>query len=172
MTTSPRPLFTPVPDAPLAPRPAPVGRHGLLIGDLERDATCQQLAQHFAAGRLTADELDQRVDASMRARTNIDLHLLTADLPGGAGPGLAMVAPPVSGAAVNPLRTLAEGLAFCLTLAAIGCTALLLLGLLAGGGSYAFVAWLAAFGASVSVAGAFHFARRWRSTSPGTQPLG
>ena len=42
---------------------------------------CQQLAQHFAAGRLTAEELDARVTASMAARTNVDLHLLTLDLP-------------------------------------------------------------------------------------------
>lgn len=131
---------------------------GVLVGDQERDDTCQQLALHFAAGRLTAEELDARVTASMAARTSVDLHLLTIDLP---------TAPEIRdadhGAAAAPpaLRALAEGLALVVTLAAIGCTLLLLLATGMAGEEVMAAAWLAAFGAAVSTAGTLHFGRQW-----------
>lgn len=54
---------------------------GQRVGDQERQIVCDQLAAHFSAGRLDPDELDQRVEAAMRARTAGDLHPLLRDLP-------------------------------------------------------------------------------------------
>jgi uncharacterized protein DUF1707 len=40
------------------------------------------LQRHFADGRLTQAEFDERVGAALAARTRDQLHALTADLPG------------------------------------------------------------------------------------------
>ncbi len=53
----------------------------LRIGDTERDATVDQLNQHFAAGRLTALEREERTTRALTARTARDLAALLADLP-------------------------------------------------------------------------------------------
>ena len=50
--------------------------------DGERDQVVAQLQCHFADGRLTQAELEERVGASLAARTRDQLHALTADLPG------------------------------------------------------------------------------------------
>ena len=42
-----------------------------------------KLGDHFAAGRLTRDELDERTEKAMGARFDSDLELLFRDLPGG-----------------------------------------------------------------------------------------
>lgn len=74
------------------PRPAPVAVHSrprasdLRIGDTERDAALAQLREHYAAGRLTYDELPGRLDAALAARTRQQLDTVLADLP--AVPGL------------------------------------------------------------------------------------
>jgi hypothetical protein len=51
------------------------------IGDAERDRAIASLGDHFAAGRLTAEEFDQRMDQALKARFNEDLEPLFADLP-------------------------------------------------------------------------------------------
>ena len=50
--------------------------------DSERDQVVAQLQRHFADGRLTQAELEERVGAALAARTRDQLHTLTADLPG------------------------------------------------------------------------------------------
>ena len=50
--------------------------------DGERDQVVAQLQRHFAAGRLTQAELEERLGAALAARTRDQLHPLTADLPG------------------------------------------------------------------------------------------
>jgi hypothetical protein len=57
-------------------------RDDLRIGDAERDAVMTALREHFAQGRLTHDELDERLDTALAARTAGDLRRVTADLPG------------------------------------------------------------------------------------------
>ena len=57
------------------------GSSGLRVSDQQRDQAAQQLREHFAAGRLTQDELDERVQAAYAARTEPDLDSLLADLP-------------------------------------------------------------------------------------------
>ncbi|MGZ4468997.1 MAG: DUF1707 SHOCT-like domain-containing protein [Nocardioidaceae bacterium] len=51
------------------------------IGDAERDAAISALGEHYAAGRLTKDEFDERSAQANAARTNADLWPLFADLP-------------------------------------------------------------------------------------------
>jgi Domain of unknown function (DUF1707) len=51
------------------------------IGDAERDATMVQLREHFAAGRLTLDELTERIDSALTAKTQRQIDNLVADLP-------------------------------------------------------------------------------------------
>ncbi|MGH8776366.1 MAG: DUF1707 SHOCT-like domain-containing protein [Jiangellaceae bacterium] len=51
------------------------------IGDAERDRAATALGEHFAAGRLTKAEFDERVTQVWSARFNADLVPLLADLP-------------------------------------------------------------------------------------------
>jgi len=51
------------------------------IGDAERDATMAQLREHFVAGRLTLDELTERLDLALTAKTQRHIDGLMADLP-------------------------------------------------------------------------------------------
>lgn len=53
------------------------------IGDAERDEALDKLGDHFAAGRLTREELDERTGAAMGARFDRDLEALFRDLPDG-----------------------------------------------------------------------------------------
>jgi hypothetical protein len=51
------------------------------VGDADRDATATQLREHYAAGRLTLDELNERLEQTFAARTGADLKAVTRDLP-------------------------------------------------------------------------------------------
>jgi hypothetical protein len=51
------------------------------VGDAERDAVATQLREHYGDGRLTLDELNERLDQTLRARTGADLNAVTRDLP-------------------------------------------------------------------------------------------
>ena len=55
--------------------------YDLRIGDAERDAAMAQLREHFVAGRLTFDELSERIDATLAAKTQRQIDGLMADLP-------------------------------------------------------------------------------------------
>jgi hypothetical protein len=55
--------------------------YDLRIGDAERDATMAQLREHFVAGRLTFDELTERIDLVLAAKTQGQIDGLMADLP-------------------------------------------------------------------------------------------
>jgi hypothetical protein len=52
-------------------------------GDADRDAAVVALRDHAAAGRLDGDELDERLEVALRARTLGELRRPLADLPGG-----------------------------------------------------------------------------------------
>ena len=56
-------------------------RDDIRIGDVERDAVAVALHDHFAAGRLSRDELDERLDATLAAKTHGDLRGIVRDLP-------------------------------------------------------------------------------------------
>jgi hypothetical protein len=49
--------------------------------DADREATAETLRKHHAAGRLTDDEFQQRLEQSMSAKTLGELRELVADLP-------------------------------------------------------------------------------------------
>ncbi len=53
----------------------------LRVSDSEREAAAAELREHFAAGRLTDDELSERLGAAYAARTAGDLASVRADLP-------------------------------------------------------------------------------------------
>jgi hypothetical protein len=55
--------------------------YDLRIGDAERDAAMAQLREHFVAGRLTFDELTERIDAALATKTQRQIDRLMADLP-------------------------------------------------------------------------------------------
>jgi hypothetical protein len=54
----------------------------LRIGDAERTAAADDLGEHYAQGRLTAEEHQERLDRVWAARTSAELTPLFADLPG------------------------------------------------------------------------------------------
>ncbi|MEQ4719782.1 DUF1707 domain-containing protein [Nonomuraea sp. B19D2] len=58
----------------------------LRIGDAEREQTMAALREHFAQGRLTHEELDERLDQALASKTARDLAKVTADLPGSPQP--------------------------------------------------------------------------------------
>ena len=51
------------------------------IGDAEREAAVFALGEHYAAGRLTKDEYDERADVAWAAKTSSAMWPLFADLP-------------------------------------------------------------------------------------------
>jgi hypothetical protein len=55
--------------------------YAIRIGDAERDATMAQLREHFVAGRLDLDELTERIDLALTAKTQGQIDSLMADLP-------------------------------------------------------------------------------------------
>jgi hypothetical protein len=57
------------------------GSSELRVSDQQREHAGQQLREHFAAGRLSEDELSERVQAVYGARTDEQLRAPLADLP-------------------------------------------------------------------------------------------
>src|SRR5262249_11537257 len=62
--------------------------------DAERDVVVAALSEHFQAGRLTREELDERTGRALAARTLGELDELTADLPAVRPTGPAPVTRP------------------------------------------------------------------------------
>lgn len=143
------------------------------IGDEERTHTCDQLAHHYAAGRLDRAELEERMSQAVNARTRMDLLLLLDDLPPveplaaapgqyqGSGFPRAQVAPvaPAASDSQAVAHAFAMGLFGFLTVAALGCTLLLLL--IVGMSPYGSEVWLGAFGSAVASSGITYFATKW-----------
>ena len=59
----------------------PLGPTHVRVGDPERLRIVDELQRHYVLGRLTQDELDQRVSRSLAARTFGDLEDVVNDLP-------------------------------------------------------------------------------------------
>ena len=76
------------------------GQPELRIGDEEREAAVAALGEHYAAGRLTKEEYDERAERAFAARTRSQLLPLFADLPRPVG---------AAGAARGPERPAAAG---------------------------------------------------------------
>jgi hypothetical protein len=58
----------------------------LRVSDAERDRAVSELSEAFQAGRITADEFDERSGQALAARTGKELIALLADLPEERGP--------------------------------------------------------------------------------------
>jgi len=51
------------------------------VSDADRERVAERLREHYAAGRLSADELDERLSAALTAKTFGDLRKVMTDLP-------------------------------------------------------------------------------------------
>jgi hypothetical protein len=98
-------------------------RPELRVGDAERDETATSLREHYAQGRLSTDELNERLDAVFTATTQGQLQQVTDDLPqiqpepAAAAPAVARPRPGrVAAKAVTTLVVLAALLAVAITL--------------------------------------------------------
>jgi hypothetical protein len=60
--------------------------YNLRVGDADREAIAAQLREHFADGRLTLEELNERLDQTFAAKTRADLTVIMRDLPHVARP--------------------------------------------------------------------------------------
>jgi hypothetical protein len=60
------------------------------VGDADRDAVAAQLREHYADGRLTLEELNERLDQAFAAKTKADLNTVMRDLPQGTRPAAGM----------------------------------------------------------------------------------
>jgi hypothetical protein len=91
------------------------------VSDADRDQALCELSAAFRAGRLTADEFDQRMGQTLRSRTGRDLMALLADLPvepaALATRTTAMV--PARRAVAARVSAVAGGAAFCFGTAAV-----------------------------------------------------
>ena len=60
------------------------------VGDADRDAVAAQLREHYADGRLTLEELNERLDQTFAAKTKADLNTVMRDLPQVPRPAVGM----------------------------------------------------------------------------------
>ena len=72
----------------------------LRAGDADREAVAAALREHYAQGRLTLDEFNQRVDAAYAATMRSQLSALTRDLPPIMAPSARAPSAPASRAPV------------------------------------------------------------------------
>jgi hypothetical protein len=131
------------------------------VGDRERSEVCDELASHFAAGRLTGEELDDRLSRAMRAQTMLDLGSLVADLPRQGAPGPLRQPPPVAPAPISTGGW--TGFDIICMLLLIGCLMVAGLLILAAGAYSPFTFMGAIVGgtaAAVGGAAAMHLGRR------------
>lgn len=57
------------------------GPSSMRVGHDERETAAAELREHYATGRLTLEELNERLDKAFAARTRGDLDALMTDLP-------------------------------------------------------------------------------------------
>ena len=70
--------------------PVPADPRQLRAADADRDQTAKVLRRAATEGRITFDELDERISRAYAAKTFADLEAVTSDLP---GPGVKLPAP-------------------------------------------------------------------------------
>jgi hypothetical protein len=51
------------------------------VSDADRELVADRLREHFAQGRLSSDELDERIAVALSAKTFAELRRVTTDLP-------------------------------------------------------------------------------------------
>lgn len=134
------------------------------IGDLERQAACEELSNQFAAGRLTNDELDERLAAAVGARTAAELRWVVADLPPIDQPTLSNARPTPGPRGASPQNTGWRAWDILVLLVLLGCmgvAGLAFLALLLGGGlAFMVASTLSAIVAGTGGAAAVHLIHR------------
>jgi hypothetical protein len=78
--------------------------------DSEREAVVARLRHAAGEGRLTVEELDERIDAAYAAKTRAELEPLTADLPDSPMPTATTVMPPEGGPPARATSSLVLGI--------------------------------------------------------------
>ena len=58
-----------------------------LVAEHERDRASESLRRHYLGGRLTVEELAERTEVALRARTSRDIRAALRDLPSPWSPG-------------------------------------------------------------------------------------
>ncbi|HEU5387103.1 MAG TPA: DUF1707 domain-containing protein [Streptosporangiaceae bacterium] len=64
--------------------------YNVRVGDADREAIAAQLREHYADGRLTLEELNERLDQAFAAKTKADLNTVMRDLPQATRPGAGL----------------------------------------------------------------------------------
>jgi hypothetical protein len=128
-TTRPRP------GSPTRPRSFPAGT--LRVSDADRDAALAELSQHYEAGRLTSEELDDRTGRILAARTGTELESQLTDLPVLGAPAAA----PEEHSPARPVSSFAPGLVLAVVVVAVVAVVLTL----SAGHTHGVHAWNAAF---------------------------
>ncbi len=67
--------------------------YNVRVGDADRENIAAQLREHYADGRLTLDELNERLDQTFAAKTGADLNTVMRDLPYATQPGAGVGGP-------------------------------------------------------------------------------
>jgi hypothetical protein len=138
------------------------------VSDADRDHVTAQLRDHFAAGRITPGELDERLSAALNAKTFGDLRRIMADLPGPVAAPLGAASPSLRAAPAWAVRRRPP---FPPLILLVLLTVLLIPGtgwLLAAFVNVILLVWLMTF-----VVGAFAFGRsrrRWHHYGGGQRP--
>ncbi|MGH3419869.1 MAG: DUF1707 SHOCT-like domain-containing protein [Streptosporangiaceae bacterium] len=77
----------------------------LRVSDADRDRAIAELSEHYQAGRLTTEELEDRTGRALQARTSADLGALFTDLPRRQAPVTSAAPPPTGPAPASPGRS-------------------------------------------------------------------
>lgn len=102
---------------------------GMRVGHAEREAVAAELREHYASGRLTLEELDERLDTALAAKTRGELDALMTDLPSarpvtaagtGGGGGQPGPGSPSAGRAIAAMLGLALAICLLVTIGFIG----------------------------------------------------
>ncbi|HEX7266328.1 MAG TPA: DUF1707 domain-containing protein [Streptosporangiaceae bacterium] len=133
------------------------------VSDADRDHAAARLRDHFAEGRLTQEELDERISAALSAKTFGDLRRVMADLP--------QPEPVPARAAPNPQRAGPPWVVYrhgppILPLVLFA----LLAAMLIPGGGWLFLKLMLAFWLISCLVGAFAAGRYYRRIRRGRQP--
>jgi len=133
------------------------------VSDADRDRAAARLRDHFAEGRLTQEELDERISAALSAKTFGDLRHVMADLP--------QPEPVPATAAPNPQRAGPPRIVYrhgppILPLVLFA----LLAAVIIPGGGWLFLKLLLAFWLVSCLIGAFAAGRYYRRIRRGWQP--
>ena len=116
-----------------------------LVGDRERDRAAASLRRHYLQGRLSAEELAERLHLALRARSTADLRAALRDLPPAWRATQEVLAPTARAAArAATFLALAAAWSFCSIVLLIVFVALTIAGGPSAGATLVFLLlWLA-----------------------------